>query len=559
MNHLRDEPMDALGVEVFHHLFSSVAEEMGAALQRSAFSVNIKERLDFSCAIFGAGGELIAQAAHLPVHLGATPLSVAAVLEAHDLGPGDIAFHNDPYSGGTHLPDITAVAPVFARESGSLGGPASGSSSSRSSSRSGEASASDGARPLFYVVSRAHHADVGGAFPGSMAPARDVHGEGLRLPAIRIVRGGVVDGDLLALFLANVRVPTERRADLFAQVAASRVGEARLQAMISEYGGDRLGGHGLDLVHWTAATTAARIAELPRGEWSFEDSLEGGPSGLGAPLPIRLRLASDGTALTFDFSDTAPQALDGSPVNTTLAVTVSAVFYGLRLLLPVGTPTNAGVLEHVSIVTLPGTICDADYPAPVAAGNVETSQRLVDVVLGALAQVLPGEIPAASSGTMNNLSFGGARADGREYTHYETHGGGAGGGPLRPGAHGVQTHMTNTRNSPVEALEIEMPVEIVKQTLRRGSGGAGEHPGGDGIVRRLRFTGDVRVAWMGERQRSGPYGLCGGASGSPGEARVQPSGQRERSLDPKAALDLKAGSEIEIRTPGGGGFGRPAG
>lgn len=547
MNDARDEPIDALGVEVFHHLFSSVAEEMGVALQRSAFSVNIKERLDFSCAIFGAGGELIAQAAHLPVHLGATPLSVAAVLEAQDLGPGDIAFHNDPYTGGTHLPDITAVAPVFAPVlSPGTGVP-------------GDSVASDGTTPLFYVVSRAHHADVGGAFPGSMAPARDVHGEGLRLPAIRLVRGGAVDGDLLALFLANVRVPTERRADLLAQVAASRVGEARLQAMILEYGADRLGAHGMDLVRWTAATTAARIAELPRGEWRFEDALEGGPNGLGAPLPIRLRLGSDGSSLTFDFSGTAPQALDGSPVNTTLAVTVSAVFYGLRLLLPAGTPTNAGVLEHVCIVTQPGSICDAAYPAPVAAGNVETSQRLVDVVLGALAQVLPGEIPAASAGTMNNLAFGGTRADGRDYTHYETHGGGAGGGPLRPGAHGVQTHMTNTRNSPIEALELEMPVEILKQTLRRGSGGAGEHPGGDGIVRRLRFTGDARVAWMGERQRSGPYGLEGGAPGSPGEARVQPSGQPERSLDPKAALDLGAGSEIEIRTPGGGGFGEPAG
>ena len=530
-----DEPIDALGVEVFQHLFSSVAEEMGVALQRSAFSVNIKERLDFSCAIFGAGGELIAQAAHLPVHLGATPLSVAAVLAAQELQPGDVAFHNDPYGGGTHLPDITAVAPVF--EPGSPGSTVP-------------------KRPLFYVVSRAHHADVGGAFPGSMAPARDVHGEGLRLPAVRMVRGGEVDGDLLGLFLANVRVPVERRADLFAQVAAARVGEARLEAMIAEYGGARLAEHGLDLVRWTAATTAARIARLPRGEWSFVDTLEGGPDGLGDPLEIRLRLVSDGSTLTFDFSGTAAQALDGSPVNTTLAVTVSAVFYGLRLLLPPGTPTNAGVLEHVEIITEQGTVCDAAYPAPVAAGNVETSQRLVDVVLGALAQALPDEIPAASAGTMNNLSFGGVRADGRGYTHYETHGGGAGGGPQRPGAHGVQTHMTNTRNSPIEALEIEMPVEIVKQTLRRGSGGAGEHPGGDGIVRRLRFTGDARVAWMGERQRSGPYGLSGGAPGAPGEARIQTPGEEERTLDPKAALDLSAGSEIEIRTPGGGGFGR---
>ncbi|MEM9382391.1 MAG: hydantoinase B/oxoprolinase family protein [Planctomycetota bacterium] len=532
---MTDPGHDPLRVEVFHHLFASAAEEMGVALQRSAFSVNIKERLDFSCAIFGGDGDLIAQAAHLPVHLGATPLSVEAVLASHDLGPGDIAFQNDPFDGGTHLPDITAVAPVFDPD-----GPSD--------------------RPLFYCVSRAHHADVGGAVPGSMAPARDVHGEGLRIPPVRIVRAGEVEPDLLALFLANVRVPDERRADLLAQVAASRAGETRLRALMREHGADELRRRGGDLVSWTDALSARRIAELPEGSWSFEDFLEGGPDGLGDLLPVRVRVDCADGRLRFDFTGSAPQASDGAPVNTTRAVAVSAVLYVVRLLLPPGTPTNAGVLRHVDVVTEPGTVVDARYPAPVAAGNVETSQRLVDVLLGALERMLPGRIPAMSAGTMNNLSFGGARADGTSFTHYETHGGGAGAGESRAGAHAVQTHMTNTRNTPVEALESEMPVRVVAQTVRRGTGGAGERAGGDGIRRRLRFLTDVRLSWMGERQRRSPQGASGGGPGAVGEALVRRAGDgTDEPLTPKAAVDLDAGSEVEVRTPGGGGHGGGAG
>lgn len=523
---------DPLAVEVHQHLFAAVAEEMGVALQRSAFSANIKERLDFSCAVFGPDGELVAQAAHLPVHLGATPLSVEAILSTHALRPGDVAFQNDPFEGGTHLPDITAVAPVFDPE------------------------APGAEPPSFHVVSRAHHADVGGAFPGSMAPARDVHGEGLRLPPVRIVREGRVDEDLLALFLANVRVPGERRADLFAQVAAAKVGVERLQDLCRGSGARHLEARGRDLVRWTAEVARRRLAELPTGTWRFTDHVEGGPDGRGAPLPIELEIRSRGGRLVFDFRGTVDQAMDGSPVNTTRAVTVSAVFYGLRLLLPAGTPTNAGVMEHVEVLTRPGSLCDAAYPAPVAAGNVETSQRLTDVVLGALARILPGELPAASAGTMSNLSFGGARPGGAAFTHYETHGGGAGAGPRRPGAHALQTHMTNTRNTPVEALEAELPVRVLRQTIRRGSGGAGARPGGDGLTRRLRFQTDVRLSWMSERASSGPYGLAGGAAGTPSEAFVRPSGAlTDVPVDPKATLDLAAGSEFELRTPGGGGHG----
>ncbi len=531
----RTEPIDPLRVEVFHHLFAAAAEEMGVALQRSAFSVNIKERLDFSCAIFASDGRAVAQAAHLPVHLGATPLSVEAVIATHDLRPGDIAFQNDPFGGGTHLPDITSVAPVFAP---------------------GASGAED--RPAFYCVSRAHHADVGGAFPGSMAPARDVHGEGLRLPPVRMVRGGEMDEDLLRVFLANMRVPGERRADLFAQIAASHAGQARLLALMAEHGAEELAARGRDLIRWTADLTARRIAELPEGSWSFEDVLEGGADGTAALLPVRLTVTCRRSRLTFDFRDSAPQALDGSPVNTTRAVAVSAVVYGIRLLMPDGTPTNAGLLEGVEVLTRPGTVVDATYPAPVAAGNVETSQRLVDVILGAFGGMLPGEVPAASAGTMNNLSFGGARLgeEGGSFTHYETHGGGAGAGPRLGGAHAVQTHMTNTRNTPVEALENELPVRVLRQTVRRGTGGAGARQGGDGLVRRLGFLTDVRLSWLAERQRRGPFGVGGGADGAPGEAWVRrPGTGSDERLTPKAALDLPAGAEVEIRTPGGGGHG----
>lgn len=522
---------DPLRTMVFHHLFAAVAEEMGVALLRSAFSANIKERRDFSCAVFAGSGELIAQAAHVPVHLGATPLSVEAVRGALDLGPGDIALHNDPFTGGTHLPDVTLVAPVFASEAA--------------------------AHPSFFVVSRAHHADIGGAFPGSMAPMDDVHGEGLRLPPVRIQRAGEIDRDLLAVFLANVRVPDERRADLLAQVASARVGAARLQAMMAEHGAAELEARGQGLVRWTAARAAELIDGIPLGRWTAEGVLEGGRDGLGELVPIRLTLTRDGEGLlTFDFEGSADQALDGSPVNTTRAVTVSAVLYGLRCLLPPGTPTNIGVLDRVRVRTRPGSVCAAAYPAPVAAGNVETSQRLVDVVLEALGGALPGRVPAMSAGTMSNLVFGGTDATGTAFTHYETHGGGAGAGPTLPGAHGVQTHMTNTRNTPVEAIEIEMPVRVECQTLRRQSGGAGARPGGDGIVRRLRFLRDVRVSWMAERQRIAPGGAEGGADGATGKAFIRRPGDDEGArTSPKATLQLPAGSTFELRTPGGGGHG----
>ncbi len=521
-------------LEVFHHLLAAVAEEMGAALQRSAFSPNIKERRDFSCALFDGTGRLVAQAAHVPVHLGSAPLSIEAVLRAVTLAPGDVVLHNDPYTGGTHLPDITAVTPVFlpGRE-----------------------------RPSFLVANRAHHADVGGAFPGSMAPARDVHGEGLRIPAVHLVRGGSVDERLLALLLANVRAPEERRADLLAQWSSNLVGVRRLEALAAEQGAETLERAAEALCAWTDRLMGQLLATLPRGTFRCEDWLEApdpahaGSARSAPPALARVHavLHNDGERLTIDLTDCAPQST--APVNTTRAVAVSAALYVLRLLLPPGTPTNDGVLRRVEVRTRPGTVADASYPAPVAAGNVETSQRLVDVLLGALAEALPARVPAASAGTMSNLTLGGA--DG-SFAYYETNAGGAGGGPTRAGAHAVQTHMTNTRTTPIEALEAELPVRVLAWTVRRGSGGAGARPGGDGILRRLRVLRDTRVGWIADRSERGPYGLAGGHSGAPGRGSIRAAGTAEDlPLPSRAALELPGGSEVQVETPGGGGHGTP--
>ncbi len=515
---------DPVRLEVFHHLFAAAAEEMGASLMRSAFSPNIKERRDFSCALFDGQGRLIAQAAHLPVHLGSAAPSLAAARAALEMGPGDAVALNDPFRGGTHLPDVTLVSPLFL--------------SGRDA-------------PDFYLLNRAHHADVGGPFPGSMAPARDVHGEGLRIPPVRLVRGGELDRQLLELLLANMRVPSEREGDLLAQWAANRVGAARLEEMVAEHGRTEVMRYGQLLRDWTAALTRELVRELPRGSYSFEDELEW-PPGRNQPRSIlRLELVVGEEGLEFDFTASDPQS-DG-PVNTVRAVAVSAVFYVLRLLLPPGTPTNEGVLREVTVRTRPGTLCDACYPAPVAAGNVETSQRLVDLCLGALAQVLPGRVPAASAGTMSNLTYG---APDGSFAYYETIAGGAGGGPAGPGSHALQTHMTNTRNTPIEALETSFPVRVLKNTVRRRSGGAGASAGGDGVVKRLRFLEPVRVGWVAERQTRGPWGLEGGSAGSPGSAAWRPrDARRDRPMAGKAAVEMDAGGEIEVRTPGGGGYG----
>lgn len=515
-------------LEAQHHLLAAIAEEMGAALQRSAFSANIKERRDFSCALFDAAGRMVAHAAHIPVHLGALPMSVDEVLRSTPLSPGDAVLLNDPYRGGTHLPDLTLVSPIFTRR---------------------------GARPSFLCANRAHHADVGGAHPGSMAPVDDVHAEGLRIPPLKLVERGRVREDVLALLLANVRAPRERRADLLAQLSANHVATRRVQALARRYGTRELERSGAALIEWTGRLAREQVARWPARRASFEDQLEPLEFG-GAPLVIRLDLERRGGKLRLDFSRS--DGAVGQGVNATRAVTHAAAFYCLRLHLPPHTPTNDGVFDALEIVTRPGSIVDASYPDPVAAGNVETSQRIVDVVLGALARLhqrTAAEIPAASAGTMSNVAFGLPDADGALSTYYETVAGGAGASHGRDGASAVQTHMTNTRNTPIEAFEQRYAARLERCTIRRGSGGVGAARGGDGCAKTWLFLAPVRASWIADRASRGPWGLAGGARGAVGRAWIERSGGRVERLPPRASFTLAARERLCIETPGGGAHG----
>ncbi len=516
---------DPVEVEVFRHLFASVAEEMGVTLRRTGFSPNIKERRDYSAAVFDADGEMVAQAAHLPVHLGSMPLSVAAAIRAvPDLRPGDEVILNDPYQGGTHLPDVTLVRPVFVDDGG--------------------------ASPAWYVANRAHHADVGGGRPGSMVLSDHIDDEGVRIPPARL------DDAVLAELLARVRTPREREGDLAAQQAANAVGARRLEELSARHGQEVLAERAGWLQAHAEAMMRAVLAGLPDGEYAAEDELDDDGLGTGPiRLRVRVRIAGDGAEVDFAGTDAAVPG----PLNAVFAITLSATVYCFRCLGPPDLPNSAGYLRPIRVVVPPGCLLDAPWPAPVFGGNVETSQRVVDVVLRALHQALPDRVPAASCGTMSNVTFGGTDPrTGRPFAYYETVGGGAGGGPEGPGLSGVHCHMTNTLNTPVEALEHAFPLRIERYALRRGSGGAGQSPGGDGVVRTYRFLAPAEVTVLSERRRRGPWGLEGGADGEPGRNVLRVLTQRPREetdLGGKGAVDAQPGDVLRMETPGGGGWG----
>jgi N-methylhydantoinase B len=514
----------ALELTIFSKLFAAVAEEMGIVLKRSAFSPNIKERRDYSCAVCTAAGELLAQAAHIPVHLGALPRTMARILPEFPLAAGDVLVLNDPYWGGTHLPDLTLLAPVY------LAG-----------------------QPAFYLVNRAHHADVGGRRPGSMPLARDLREEGVIIPPTYLCRRGQFNAAWLDGLLARMRVPEERRGDLSAQMAALHRGQERLPALASRYGLDKLLTMSRALLDYSQRAMEDLVKSIPDGVYSFEDYLDDDGYG-NEDLAIRLSLSVSGDRAVLDFRETCDQVTGG--VNTVPAVAEAAAYYVFITLLAGNFPINQGCFRPLTVRTRPGSLLDPSFPAPVAAGNVETSQRLVDVVLGALAQAMPAVIPAASQGTMNNLAFGGVHPDsGRDFTYYETIGGGMGGRPDKPGLSGVQTHMTNTQNTPVEVLEHDYPVLVERYALRKNSGGAGRFPGGLGLIRDFRFLGEVAISLLSDRRRHRPYGLHGGEAGAPGEnVFITPDG--EKPLPGKINLTLSPGSRLSIRTPGGGGWGR---
>ena len=543
--------MDAATLTIFNHLFASVAEEMGVTLGRAAYSPNIKERLDYSCAVFLAGEsepQLLAQAAHIPVHLGAMPASVrAAVARCAPFRPGDVVILNDPYVGGNHLPDITLVSPVFISGQWSVG--------------SGQTAHC----PLptahsFLVASRAHHADVGGMSPGSMPLSTELYQEGIIIPPIKLVDGGQRNDAVWELILRNVRTPWERDGDLAAQLAAHATGAARLAEIVGRYELDETLHQAGNLIAYAESLTRAAIGRIPDGTYTFADALDDDGQS-DAPIPIHVALTVAGDALTADFAGTAP-AVPGN-LNAVPAIVDSAVVYCLRCvalaLLGADLPMNAGVFAPLTVRISPGSLLDPRPPHAVAAGNVETSQRIVDAVFGALAGALPDLIPAAGQGTMNNLTFGGDYPDGwaaaaGQFAYYETIGGGAGAGPAGDGASGVHVHMSNTRNTPAEALEYSYPVRVEEYSLRVGSGGRGHHTGGDGLARRLRFLAPATVTLTTDRRRRGPYGLAGGQPGAPGR-NVLLRGDDAAELPGKATITVQPGDAIEIETPGGGGWG----
>jgi N-methylhydantoinase B/oxoprolinase/acetone carboxylase alpha subunit len=512
--------------EVFKHLFLSIAEEMGVTLRRTGFSPNIKERLDYSCAVYDEGGETIAQGDHMPVHLGAMPLSVRAAIDAVPMEPGDVVMVNDPFHGGTHLPDITLIAPVYLGRD---------------------------RRPAFYVANRAHHSDVGGMSPGSMPVAREIYQEGLIVPPVRLVRRGRIQDDVLALLLANVRTPEERRGDLAAQIAANRVGDARLKAAVARYGRQSTLAAAAALQDYTERTVRQAIRRIPEGRYAFEDVLD--DDGFGdQPIRIAATLSVARDRLTLDFSGSDAQ-VSGS-VNANAAITLSACLYVIRCLVGGDVLYNAGVARPLTLIAPAGTIVNASRPAAVAGGNVETSQRITDVVLGAFGRAMPLRIPAASQGTMNNVTLGGVDGrTGRPFAYYETLAGGMGGRRGLAGLSGVHTHMSNTRNTPIEAIEHDLPVRIVCYRLRTDSAGSGEFAGGEGVVREYEMLGDTSVTILSDRRRFSPYGACGGGPGGRGRNVLIRHG-REELLPGKVTLQLKAGDRLRLETPGGGGFGR---
>lgn len=535
-------PVDAVSLEVFRHRCTAIAEEMGKALGRTAFSANIKERRDYSCAVFQSDGYMIAQAAHIPVHLGAMPRSVEAALAGGHLAPGDIVVLNDPYLGGSHLPDITMVSPVYV--DGAAG--------------AGEASP-DTPHLLGYVASRAHHADVGGITAGSMPMSNDIYQEGLIIPPVWLQRRGELNDAVVSLICRNSRTPDERRGDLAAQQACHALGIQRVRELAERSGVGWMRDHMHALLDYGTRALRALLASLPDGSYSFEDCLDDDGNGNG-PLPIRVCITIAGDSATVDFTGTAPQTR--GPVNAPLAVVESAVLYCFRCLGGADMPdaaigaVRAATSPLLSLVVPPGCLLNPAPPAPVAGGNVETSQRVVDVVLGALAQAIPQRIPAASAGTMNNWTCGGIHPhNNTPFAYYETLGGGMGAHPDTDGLDGVQVHMTNTLNTPVEALEHQYPMRIRRYALRPASGGAGQRWGGAGLVREIEFLVPVTVSLLTERRTHAPYGLAGGAPGAVGCNTLLRSDGSEHPLPAKATLHLHAGDCLRLETPGGGGWG----
>jgi N-methylhydantoinase B/oxoprolinase/acetone carboxylase alpha subunit len=517
------DKFDPIELELFKNLFVSVSEEMGAVLGRTSLSPNIKERKDFSCALFDQRGETFSQGSHIPVHLGAMPLSVQASLRAVDFQKEDLVVLNDPYRGGTHLPDITCISPVFFDK-----------------------------KLLFFVANRAHHSDVGGMTPGSMPLATEIFQEGMIIPPLKLVRKGKLNTEVLDLILANVRTPEERKGDLQAQIAANEKGKQRLGEIMSKVGLKKILYYTRLIQFYTEKILRKTIRDIPDGTYAFTDYLD--DDGItDDPVKVGVQITIKNDEARIDFSSSSCQ-VQGS-VNANFAVTYSAVLYVFRSLVEEDIPFNTGLMRPLQITAPPGSVLNAQHPAATAGGNVETSQRIVDVLLGALSKAIPEKIPAASSGTMNNVAFGGYDPlRKRNFAYYETIGGGMGAGSNSSGISGVHTHMTNSLNTPLEALENYLPLKISKYRLRKGSAGQGQYPGGEGIIREYEFLVPAQVTIISERRKFSPYGIQKGKNGKSGKNTLFTKGKK-RPLKSKCNFKVQQGDLLRVETPGGGGYG----
>lgn len=508
--------MNPIELGIFASRIEAVCDEMGAQLRRAAFSPNIRDRLDFSCAVFDSDGGLCAQAAHIPVHLGSMAFAMRDLVARMDWADGDMVIVNDPYLGGTHLPDITLIAPLFR-----------------------------GAELVAFLANRAHHADVGAHSPGSMPISSALDEEGVVIEPVHLLRAGQIQEDVMQRVLAPTRNPVENRGDFSAQIGANRRGLHRLGSLVDSMGVEayRRGLHALN--DYAERLARAAVSELPDGTYRFGDLMD--DDGVGhRDIPIEVAVTVRADAVEVDFTGTSRQVAGN--INCPLSVAAAAVFYVFRCLMPAQTPACAGTFRPIELRAPPGSLLNAERPAAVAAGNVETSTRIVDVVTGALAQAVPNRIPGASQGSMNNLAMG--SVEGPPWDYYETIAGGMGAGPLGGGLSGVHTHMTNTLNTPIEVLEQRFPLRVRRYQLRRGSGGRGLRAGGDGLVREFEFLAPARATLLTERRRHAPWGSAGGQAGAPGRNLVN-----GRELPGKLTLDLAAGDVLTIETPGGGGWG----
>lgn len=510
--------MDPIALSIFVSRIEAVCDEMGAVLKRAAFSPNIKDRLDYSCAVFDVEGELCAQAAHIPVHLGSMAFAMRDIVTRLHWQAGDVVVVNDPYLGGTHLPDVTLISPLFVDDC-----------------------------HVGFVANRAHHADIGATTPGSMPISSRLEEEGMIIPPTHLYRDGRLIDSVLDAMVAVTQNPHHSRGDFAAQISANLAGVARLGELVSGLGARHYLAALVQLNDYAERLARVSLSDIPDGCYRFEDLMDDDGQGT-RNIPIRVSISVSAGEIDVDFSGTAAQVAGN--INCPLSVAAAGVFYVFRCLMPEQTPACAGSFRPIRLSAPEGCLLNARRPAAVAAGNVETSTRVVDVVMGALAQAIPERIPAASHGSMNNLAIGASDEEGG-WSYYETIGGGMGAGEQGGGLDGLQTHMTNTLNTPVESLEMHYPLRVQRYAIRRGSGGSGLRPGGDGLIREYSFLQPTVVTLLTERRLSQPWGIAGGGAGAAGRNLLN-----GRELPPKYSRELQAGDVLSIETPGGGGWGK---